>query len=61
MGVFALANPVINSPYEKPSQYFEIGPNGPTGELKPGRRPSEFFTPVPKPKKGRATKAGRTL
>ncbi len=57
----ALANPVINSPYEEPSQYFEIGPNGPTGELKPGRRPSEFFIPVPKPKKGKAAKTQDAL
>ncbi|MCA0296194.1 MAG: DEAD/DEAH box helicase family protein [Actinobacteria bacterium] len=61
MSTDALANPVINSPYEEPSQYFEIGPNGPTGELKPGRRPSEFFIPVPKPKKGKATKGQDAL
>ena len=61
MSTAALANPVINSPYEEPWQYFEIGPNGPTGELKPGRRPSEFFIPVPKPKKGKATKTQDAL
>ena len=42
-----LSNPIINSPYDPPSQYFVIGPQGPTGELKEGRRPSESFIPVP--------------
>ncbi len=54
-----LSNPVINSPYEEPAQHFVIGPNGPTGELADGRRPSEFFVPVPKPKKGRASSAAQ--
>ncbi|QEO16274.1 restriction endonuclease [Agromyces intestinalis] len=53
----ALANPIVNSPYEEPQQHFVIGPNGPTGELAAGRRPSEFFIPVPKPKKGRGKAA----
>lgn len=57
----ALSNPVINSPYEEPTRHFVIGPNGPTGELGQGRRPSEFFIPVPKPKKGRASKAQDAL
>ncbi len=52
-----LANPILNSPYEAPSRHFEIGPNGPTGVLVEGRRPSESFIPVPVTKKGRGKQA----
>jgi type III restriction enzyme len=48
-----LANPIINSPYEPPESHFEIGPTGPTGQLLPGRRPSESYVPVPVSRKGR--------
>jgi len=48
-----LSNPIINSPYNPPESHFEIGPNGPTGELLLGRRPSESYIPVPVSKKGR--------
>jgi type III restriction enzyme len=47
-----LSNPIINSPYDPPEAYFEIGPAGPTGNLLPGRRPSESFIPVPVSRKG---------
>jgi type III restriction enzyme len=47
-----LSNPIINSPYDPPEAHFEIGPAGPTGNLLPGRRPSESFIPVPVSKKG---------
>ena len=46
-----LSNPILNSPYEAPERYFALGPNGPTGEILPGRRPSESFIPVPVSKK----------
>lgn len=45
-------NPVINSPFEPPERYFEIGPAGPTGKLLPGRRPSESFVAVAAARKG---------
>jgi type III restriction enzyme len=48
-----LANPILNSPYFPPEAHFELGPSGPTGEVLPGRRPSESFVPVPVPRKGR--------
>ena len=48
----ALSNPILNSPYQPPSRYWELGPSGPTGEIKDGRRPSESFIPVPIPTKG---------
>jgi len=48
-----IANPVINSPYDPPERYFKIGPDGPTGEVVEGRRPSESYIPVPPARKGR--------
>ena len=56
-----LSNPIINSPYDPPEAHFEIGPNGPTGQLLPGRRPSESYIPVPVSKKGRQAAAQLTL
>lgn len=53
----ALANPVLNSAYEEPTRHFEMGPQGPTGVIAESRRPSEFFVPIPKPKKGRGKQA----
>ena len=29
----SLGNPILNSPYEAPSEHFEIGPSGPTGTI----------------------------
>jgi type III restriction enzyme len=43
----ALSNPVINRPFDPPTQHFVIGPHGPTGETAAGRRPSESFIPIP--------------
>ena len=48
-----LENPILNSPFDPPTSYFVIGPHGPTGEIKPGRRPSESFIPVPVSRKGK--------
>lgn len=42
-----LSNPIINSPYDPPAAHFEIGHDGPTGRLLPGRRPSESYIPLP--------------
>jgi type III restriction enzyme len=54
----ALDNPILSSPYESPEAHFVLGPDGPTGEKKPGRRPSESFIPVPPSrKKGAAQQA----
>lgn len=44
--------PVINSPYERPQSHWELDENGqPTQEIIPRRRPAEFITPIPKPRK----------
>ncbi|MCB0989731.1 MAG: DEAD/DEAH box helicase family protein [Acidimicrobiales bacterium] len=48
-----IENPILNGPYDAPSRHFELGPNGPTGTILDGRRPSESFIPVPAPRKGK--------
>jgi type III restriction enzyme len=52
----ALGNPILNSPYDAPARHFALGPTGPTGEVLPGRRPSESFIPIPASKKGKKGK-----
>jgi len=45
--------PILNTPYEMPSQHWELDDNGqPTQEIGQGRRPADFITPIPKPRKG---------
>ena len=44
--------PVLNSPYECPSRYWELDETGqPTQQIIESRRQAEFITPIPKPKK----------
>ena len=44
--------PVLNSPYECPSRHWELDETGqPTQKIIESRRPAEFITPIPKPKK----------
>lgn len=44
--------PILNSPYECPSQHWELDPTGqPTQQVVHTRRSSQFITPIPKPKK----------
>jgi type III restriction enzyme len=43
----ALVNPILCGPFDPPTQHFEIGPHGPTGLVKEGRRRSESYVPIP--------------
>lgn len=43
-------NPILNSPFERPSRYFEIV-NGELRDPINGRRPSDNMVPVPPPKR----------
>jgi type III restriction enzyme len=44
--------PILNSPYACPSRHWELDPQGqPTQQIINTRRPAEFITPIPKPKK----------
>ena len=44
--------PILNSPYEYPTQHWELDATGqPTGKINKFRRVADFITPIPKPKK----------
>ena len=48
--------PILNSPYEYPSQHWELDESGqPTNRVVPERRKVSFITPIPKPKKQKET------
>ncbi len=44
--------PILNSPYEYPAQYWELDESGqPTDQILEERRPAKYITPIPKPRK----------
>jgi hypothetical protein len=44
--------PILNSPYEEPTEHWELDQQGqPTQRLIHARRPAQFITPIPKPRK----------
>ena len=46
--------PILNSPYEHPSQHWELdGDRQPTNRILKSRRQVSFITPIPKPKKSK--------
>src|SRR5258708_24517866 len=52
--------PILNAPYDYPTQYWELDEHGqPTQQIIASRRKAEFITPIPKPRKrqGSATQA----
>ncbi|MHB1669653.1 BPTD_3080 family restriction endonuclease [Thiomonas sp.] len=45
-------HPILNSPYEYPHRHWELDSSGqPTQGIVETRRPAEFITPIPRPKK----------
>lgn len=51
-------SPILNSPYERPDQHWQLGPNGqPTGVIEQGRRRSDLTSPIPKARIRRGGKA----
>ena len=45
-------HPILNSPYDYPSRYWELDETGqPTQQIIENRRPADFITPIPKPRK----------
>ena len=51
-------HPILNSPYEYPSRQWELDDDGqPTQKIADSRRSAKFITPIPKPKKRKASKA----
>jgi len=50
------SKPILNSPYAYPSRHWELDDQGqPTQKIIETRRPAEFITPIPKPKKRKST------
>ena len=46
------SKPILNSPYAHPMRHWELDEQGqPTQQIIESRRPAEFITPIPKPKK----------
>ena len=44
--------PILNSPYERPAQHWELDENRrPTHKVLEGRRPADFITPIPLPRR----------
>ena len=53
-------HPILNSPYEYPSRHWELDSTGqPTQQLIEARRKAEFITPIPKPRKRKASGAAQ--
>ncbi len=51
------SQPILNSPYEYPGRHWELDKSGqPTNIIAEIRRPAEFITPIPKPKKKNASR-----
>src|SRR5438046_9425542 len=49
-------HPILNSPYDYPARYWELDESGqPTQQIIERRRRAEFITPIPKPKKRKAS------
>jgi type III restriction enzyme len=45
-------DPILNSPYERPSRHWELDADGiPTQREREGRRESRLITPIPQPRK----------
>jgi type III restriction enzyme len=44
-------DPILNSPYERPTQHWELVDGIPTEESVAGRRESRLITPIPQPRK----------
>ncbi|MBA2668797.1 MAG: DEAD/DEAH box helicase family protein, partial [Gemmatimonadetes bacterium] len=52
--------PILNSPYEYPVRYWELDDQGqPTQQIIEKRRPAQFITPIPKPRKRAAGAAAQ--
>lgn len=46
-----IENPILNSPFDAPTRHFRFDQDGITDEIVEGRRPSQYFMPVPAAKK----------
>ncbi len=46
-----IENPILNSPFEEPKRHFRFTEDGITDEIVEQRRISQYFVPIPRPKK----------
>ncbi|MEZ4731621.1 MAG: DEAD/DEAH box helicase family protein [Caldilineaceae bacterium] len=54
--------PILNSPYEYPRRHWELDEQGqPTQQIIERRRPAEFITPIPKPRKRKTSAEQQAL
>ena len=50
--------PILNSPYAYPARHWELNADGqPTQQIIERRRPAEFISPIPKPRKRKGKQA----
>lgn len=55
-------HPILNSPYEYPARHWELDGDGqPTQRIEDRRRPAQFITPIPRPRKRRQREAQGAL
>ena len=52
-----IENPVINSPFSEPKHNFKFDEGGITNQIVERRRQSEYFIPIPKPKRKQTSQA----
>jgi len=56
------SKPILNSPYAISSRHWELDEGGqPTQKIIESRRPAEFITPIPKPKKRKSSEKRATV
>jgi type III restriction enzyme len=54
--------PILNSPYERPERHWELDQDGqPTQRVIESRRPAEFITPIPAPRKRKSAAQAELL
>jgi type III restriction enzyme len=54
--------PILNSPYYYPTRHWELDKDGqPTQQVIANRRPAEFITPIPKPRKRKRAENQQSL
>jgi type III restriction enzyme len=46
-----IENPVLNSPFEEPKRHFKFTEDGITDEIIEERRISQYFVPIPRPRR----------
>lgn len=51
LGDRRINNPILNSPFDRPTRYFRFDDKGITPDIAEGRRPSSYFVPIPAAKK----------